>query len=63
MIIEDADLDFDDYLEVKLYKQFNEIEIVNCIENRESQIYLDKEGAIKLRDELTRLIKQMEDAK
>ena len=58
MRIEDANFE-DNYLEVKLNICFNEIEIVNCIEDSESQIDLDKEGAIKLRDELTRLICKM----
>ena len=61
MIINDADYE-DDYLEVKLIEdkesECNYLEIAPSF-FQWNKIHLDKEGAIQLRDELTRLINEM----
>lgn len=62
MIIEDADFE-DDYIEIIPYKFSGRIEINISNDNILNLIEISKQKAIQLRDELTRLIKQMEDAK
>ena len=59
MIIEDADYE-DDFIEVIYYDYLTRIELNIVNDNDVNYIELSKQKAIQLRDELTRLIKEME---
>ena len=59
MIINDADYE-DDFLEVIPYDYLSRIELNIVNDNSVNYLELSKEKTIKLRDELTRLIKEME---